>query len=250
MRRFRLPEELRSRERGSATIWMIGVAAVVFTAAVAVTIAGSARAARHRVQAAADFGALAAARLALADPARGCAEAALLAAENDARLTRCDIGADGVAVVRTTVRLSLPVVGDREIMAHARAGPVHIAGPPTTGEPSVWPGVLIRPEAGDADHEGGKVPIESRLFGLRVQEADISHKVPLTFRPCRPLPQVGRRVAGSRAGVPLMAVRSCSRPRSEVWIGGSRSGGLAGSAAARWSYGVPGSLGSRRREAS
>ncbi|WP_203863322.1 Rv3654c family TadE-like protein [Planobispora rosea] len=131
--------ERSGRERGSATIWMIGVAAVVFTAAVAVTLAGTARVARHRVQTAADFGALAAARLALADPERGCAEAALLSAENNARLTRCDIGADGVAAVRTVMRFSLPIVGSRDVTAYARAGPVHVPGLPVTAEPPVLP---------------------------------------------------------------------------------------------------------------
>ncbi|MFC4058601.1 Rv3654c family TadE-like protein [Planomonospora corallina] len=116
-----------SRERGSATIWMIGVMAVLFTVVAAVVLAGTARVARHRAQTAADFGALAAARLALTDPERGCAQAAALVAGNGARLVRCSAGDDGVVTVHTAVRLSLPAVGDREVGGRARAGPVSIA---------------------------------------------------------------------------------------------------------------------------
>ncbi|GAA3443539.1 Rv3654c family TadE-like protein [Planomonospora venezuelensis] len=116
-------------ERGSATIWMAGVLAVIFAVAAAAVFAGAARVARHRVQAAADLSALAAARLAFADPVRGCSEAASLAAENGARLMGCAAGDDGVVTVRTACRFSLPVVGEREIAAYARAGPVHITGP-------------------------------------------------------------------------------------------------------------------------
>ncbi|MBG0827268.1 flp pilus-assembly TadE/G-like family protein [Planomonospora sp. ID67723] len=109
---------------------MIGISAVIFTAAVAVVFAGTARVARHRVQAAADLGALAAARLAFADPARGCAEAASLVVDNGARLMRCAVGDDGIVVVGAVARFSLPMVGGREVAAYARAGPVHIDGPP------------------------------------------------------------------------------------------------------------------------
>ncbi|WP_433258684.1 Rv3654c family TadE-like protein [Streptosporangium sp. CA-135522] len=121
--------ESRERDRGSATIWAVGLIALIFAVATAVMFAGAARVARHRVQAAADLSALAAARLAFAAPDRGCAEASSLAESNGARIMRCVVGADGIADVQAVVRLSLPVVGDRAITADARAGPVHIAGP-------------------------------------------------------------------------------------------------------------------------
>ncbi|GII02187.1 hypothetical protein Pta02_41950 [Planobispora takensis] len=106
---------------------MIGLIAVISTVVLAVTFAGAARVIRHRAQTAADLGALAAARLAFADPDAGCAEAASLAVTNGARLTRCVVGDGGVATVRVTVSFTLPVVGVGEVVAHARAGPVHIA---------------------------------------------------------------------------------------------------------------------------
>ena len=114
-------------ERGVATIWAVGLMAVVFVVTAAIVLAGTARVARHRVRSAADLSALAAARLALADPKRGCAEAFSLAVGNGAKLVRCSIDGYGIADVQVVLRLSLPVLGDRKITAAARAGPVHIA---------------------------------------------------------------------------------------------------------------------------
>ncbi|MBG0814018.1 flp pilus-assembly TadE/G-like family protein [Planomonospora sp. ID82291] len=117
------------RERGSATVWTVAVMAVLFMLTVTVVLTGTARAARHRAQSAADLGALAAARLAFTGPGRGCAEATALAAANGARLLRCSSGVDGVVEVRVVVGFSLPIIGGREATARARAGPVHIADP-------------------------------------------------------------------------------------------------------------------------
>ena len=117
----------RWRGAGVATIWAVGLMALVFVVAAAIVLAGTARVARHRVRSAADLSALAAARLALADPERGCAEAFSLAVGNGARLVRCSTDGYGIADVQVVLRLSLPVLGDRKITAAARAGPVHIA---------------------------------------------------------------------------------------------------------------------------
>ncbi|WP_269324007.1 Rv3654c family TadE-like protein [Streptosporangium roseum] len=116
------------RDRGAATIWAAGLMALVFAVTATVVFAGTARVARHRAQSAADLSALAAARLAFAAPERGCAEASSLAEGNGAMITRCFIDGDGIADVQVAVGLSLPVLGDRTIMANARAGPVNIAG--------------------------------------------------------------------------------------------------------------------------
>ncbi|MER5421004.1 Rv3654c family TadE-like protein [Streptosporangium roseum] len=116
------------RDRGAATIWVAGLMALVFAVTAVIVFAGTARVARHRAQSAADLSALAAARLAFAAPERGCAEASSLAEGNGAMITRCFIDGDGIADVQVAVGLSLPVLGDRTIMADARAGPVHIAG--------------------------------------------------------------------------------------------------------------------------
>jgi secretion/DNA translocation related TadE-like protein len=115
------------KERGSATIWMIGLMTLIFAVAAAVTFTGMARVARHRAQSAADLSALAAARLAFADPDRGCAEASSLAVGNGAKVTRCFIDGDGIADVQVAVRLSLPVAGGLTVATVARAGPVHIS---------------------------------------------------------------------------------------------------------------------------
>ncbi|MEV8636727.1 Rv3654c family TadE-like protein [Streptosporangium sp. NPDC051023] len=114
-------------DRGAATVWMVGFMALIFVVASAIVLAGTARVARHRARSAADLSALAAARLAFADPRRGCAEASLSAVGNGTRLMRCSINGYGIADVQVTVRLSLPALGSRLITASARAGPVYIA---------------------------------------------------------------------------------------------------------------------------
>jgi secretion/DNA translocation related TadE-like protein len=114
-------------ERGSATIWTVGLMALLFAVAAAVMVAGTARVARHRAQSAADLSALTAARLAFADPDRSCASASLLAADNGVRVIRCSVGNDGIAEIEVTMDVSLPLKGEVAINARARAGPVHIA---------------------------------------------------------------------------------------------------------------------------
>lgn len=142
---------LRERERGSATVWAIGVMVVVFVVAGAVVLAGMTRVARHRARSAADLSALAAARLALADPERGCAEASSLAVGNGARLVRCSVDDHGVADVQVVVRLSLPVLGGRDVGAEARAGPVYIAPVADPAEGSGRrPDLLARSRHGDS----------------------------------------------------------------------------------------------------
>ncbi|MEU4533731.1 Rv3654c family TadE-like protein [Streptosporangium sp. NPDC023825] len=116
-------------QRGSATIWTVGLMALVFAVAAAVVFAGAARVARHRAQSAADLSALAAARLAFADPGRSCGRASSLAADNGARVTRCSLSDGGVADIEVTMEVSLPLKGPVAITARARAGPVHIADP-------------------------------------------------------------------------------------------------------------------------
>jgi secretion/DNA translocation related TadE-like protein len=110
------------REKGSATIWVISLTALVWFVAGILLAAGSSRVARHRAQAAADLSALAGAVHALAAPARACREARALATANHAALTRCDVHT-GVIQVRVVVRSHLPVLGPKIVTADARAGP-------------------------------------------------------------------------------------------------------------------------------
>ena len=112
-------------QRGSATIWMVGLMALVFAVAAAVVFAGMARVARHRAQGAADLSALAAARLAFANPGRSCRRASSLAADNEARVTRCSLGDGGIADIEVAMEISLPLKGMVVITSRARAGPVH-----------------------------------------------------------------------------------------------------------------------------
>lgn len=119
-------------ERGSATVWAVGLAALLFAVVMAVVFTGAVRVARHQAQAAADLSALAAARVAFADPGESCGKASLIAAGNGAEITRCSVGDDGIADVQAAVWLSLPVPfgsGGTRVTARARAGPVHITGP-------------------------------------------------------------------------------------------------------------------------
>ncbi|GAA3164611.1 hypothetical protein GCM10010466_64410 [Planomonospora alba] len=138
------------RERGSATIWVIGVVAVLFTAVAAVVFAGTVRVARHRAQTAADLGALAAARLVFSDPGRACARAAPLVAENGAGLVGCSASGDGIVAVQVAVRFSLPVMRSGEVRARARAGPVFVAD--STGRAAGWAEPAVTGwEAGDPE---------------------------------------------------------------------------------------------------
>jgi secretion/DNA translocation related TadE-like protein len=128
-----------NRDRGSASLWLLGVGlAVVLLGAVAATVA-SAVVARHRAQAAADLGALAGAVRAAQGEAAACARAAELVRANLARLVGCRL--DGLDLVVTAE------VGPAR--ASARAGPVRTE---PTAEPTVEPTVepTAEPAAGPA----------------------------------------------------------------------------------------------------
>ncbi|MFC6079529.1 Rv3654c family TadE-like protein [Sphaerisporangium aureirubrum] len=109
-------------ERGSATIWLICVMALVWLVAGGLVASGMVRVARHRAQSAADLSALAGAVHALAAPAQACHRARTLATANHATLTRCTVRT-GVIQVQVAVQLPIPLLGLRTMTAHARAGP-------------------------------------------------------------------------------------------------------------------------------
>ncbi|GII81226.1 hypothetical protein Sru01_62080 [Sphaerisporangium rufum] len=109
-------------ERGSATIWVIALMALVWLAAAAVLLYGAARLASHRAQAAADLGALAGAVHALAEPAAACRRARELVEANGALVTGCVVHS-GVVDLQVAFSLSLPLAGERTAVAEARAGP-------------------------------------------------------------------------------------------------------------------------------
>jgi secretion/DNA translocation related TadE-like protein len=84
---------------------------------------GAVEAARHRAQTAADLAALAAADAAVTGTSAACAAAAAVVRHAaPARVTRCALdGWDAVVGVRLTVRPA--GLGEREVVAVARAGP-------------------------------------------------------------------------------------------------------------------------------
>lgn len=109
-------------ERGSASVLVIAVIAVVLAATgVAVTLAQVA-VARHRAAAAADLAALAGAASPITRDA--CAAAGEIAARNEAQLTSCTWD-DGTVTVVVTVRSRIPGRADGVVTARARAGPAH-----------------------------------------------------------------------------------------------------------------------------
>ena len=117
----------RSRhDRGSGTVLMVGVVAVVFLLTVAGVAVASAVLAAHRARAAADLAALAGAvALAQGLPASSaCGAAGVVAVRNGAALLACGTGADGSVLVRTSTPVSFGIPGQPgAASASARAGP-------------------------------------------------------------------------------------------------------------------------------
>ena len=114
------------RDRGSASIWVLAGALLLFAVAAIGTLRGLAVLARHRAESAADLAALAAAgRIGLSDDS--CARAAGIAVRNGARVTSCRValaadGRSGTVRVVVAVRAQLPGFGTRLVTASARAG--------------------------------------------------------------------------------------------------------------------------------
>lgn len=115
-----------SGERGSASLWVLGVGLTVLLFAGAVAAAGSVLVAKHRAQAAADLGALAGAVHAGEGLDAACARARQIIEANGASLVECQV--DGLDVV-VGVQVAPAGVG-RAIgpaRAMARAGPARVA---------------------------------------------------------------------------------------------------------------------------
>lgn len=113
-------------DRGSATVWVLALGAVILSVAMAVTARGSAVLARHRLGHAADLTALAAAHQ-IGRSAQPCAVASRIAAANAAVLVSCEArldpsGRSGTVVLTVRRTVSLPLVGARTVTAWSRAG--------------------------------------------------------------------------------------------------------------------------------
>ena len=119
-----------SPERGSATVWVLALAAVLALVATAAVLAGMAAVARHRAAGAADLAALAAAGRHVLGDRTACSVAAEVAAGNGARLSGCGVAADGVVEVEVQVTVRLGRLGVHTAIGRARAGPA--------AEPEGW----------------------------------------------------------------------------------------------------------------
>jgi secretion/DNA translocation related TadE-like protein len=114
------------RDRGSASIWVVSGCALLMALAFAGMVRTEAVLARHRAESAADLAALAAAGRIGIGPGI-CSAAVRIAAANGAVVRHCAPALDpgersGTVTVRLSLRVRLPVVGTREVVASARAG--------------------------------------------------------------------------------------------------------------------------------
>jgi secretion/DNA translocation related TadE-like protein len=116
---------------GSAALWMVGLAMVLWLSTAAIVLAGVAISARHRAATAADLaalsGAAAAARAQIGGdpnaPALGCAAARASAAANNAALASCHVVGAVVTVTAAVAMRGLSYLGVDSVSARARAGP-------------------------------------------------------------------------------------------------------------------------------
>jgi secretion/DNA translocation related TadE-like protein len=119
----------RSCDRGSATVLVLALCAVVVLAGSTAATLGAVAVARHRAAAAADLAALAAAARVAEGPA-ACAAADRVARSHGAGLVACR-PAGWEVVVETSVRPPGVLGGLGAATARARAGPVSGARPVT-----------------------------------------------------------------------------------------------------------------------
>ena len=117
----------RSRDAGSATLWIALAGCAIVMLGLAAAALGTAVVARHRAQAAADLGALAGARYVIAGEPAACARASAVVVANGGRVVACH-GHGLDLVVEAAVRID--VLGlSGTVHAAARAGPVEAVGP-------------------------------------------------------------------------------------------------------------------------
>src|SRR3954453_11579480 len=112
-----------SRDRGSATVWLAGLTALIGLVTVAALVHGSAVIARHRAATAADLAAVAAAVRVPDGIQAACDAARTIAARNGGSLIGCVVSGDDVEV-EVTRALVLGNLGSWAASARARAGPV------------------------------------------------------------------------------------------------------------------------------
>ncbi|MGW5455556.1 Rv3654c family TadE-like protein [Nocardia sp. NPDC003979] len=114
-------------DQGGATAFACVALAGLICSTLMVGQVGAVVVARHRVQAAADLGALAAAGALVEGAEVGCAEAGDVARRMGARVSRCEVE-QWDAVVTVERQVGLGVFGVRSVVGAARAGPVEESG--------------------------------------------------------------------------------------------------------------------------
>ena len=124
----------RQGERGSASIWLLGLAALVLSVTLVVLAQATAVLGRHRLQRSSDAAALAAAgQIGMGgDP---CQAAGRIARANGAVLDSCvpilgPDGRSGTVAVRLSGRVQVVLLGSRVAHARSRAGRLPAAVPP------------------------------------------------------------------------------------------------------------------------
>ncbi len=114
-------------DRGSSTVLVLGLIAVLLTVTVAALAVLSAVRAAHQARSAADLAALAGAVVhqQASDASTACAEAKRIALRHDVEMLSCEVDAGGVVTVTTAAAIShrLGGVGPERAEGRARAGP-------------------------------------------------------------------------------------------------------------------------------
>lgn len=121
----RRPDQDGDLQRGAATLWVLGLASILWFTAVAGLLVADIRALRHQAGAAADLAALAGARNAWHGSKRACDVAGSVARANGGSLRTCVIRA-GIADVTVEIALPArfgPLTTADGVMMRARAGP-------------------------------------------------------------------------------------------------------------------------------
>ena len=114
-------------DRGSSTVLVLGLVAVLLTTTVAALAVLSAVRAAHQARSAAGLASLAGAVVhqEVSDASAACAEASRIALRHDVEMLTCEVGAGGVVTVTTSATIThrLGGVGPERAEGRARAGP-------------------------------------------------------------------------------------------------------------------------------
>ncbi|MEV4251860.1 Rv3654c family TadE-like protein [Spirillospora sp. NPDC049652] len=117
-------------DRGAGTVWVLAFLGVIWAVGLAAIVVGGVRVARHRVEAAADLGALAGAGHVGEGEEAACRAVREVAADSGGRVASCAVRGR-IVEVSTDAVVRLPF-GIREVrvVARARAGPAGRDGVP------------------------------------------------------------------------------------------------------------------------